>query len=1166
MRSRYCAQVARRNFIFAVIALFFSGVLSLFASSALAQKSISSVDSAMAAAQSPATNVALDPALSSGLTWRLLGPLRGGRVSAVAGIAGDPATYYMGTPGGGVWKTTDGGHVWKPIFDEEHVASIGAIAIAPSNPNIIYVGTGEQTLGNGVYKSTDAGATWTHVGLDNTQYISFILVDPRNPDIVLVGVLGHPILSVAAPNPEKGVFKSTDGGKTWKKTLYKDALAGVSDLAVDPDNPRVLIAALWHPADWRAGESDGSAPDAWLYKSTDQGSTWKQLPASGLPAEPWGRTGVTVAPGTGGKRLYTVITQGVFRSDDAGATWSQLNHDARVVGNFYFSRIFVDPHDADTVYVMQTTTYRSTDGTRSFVAYKGAPGGDDYHCLWIDPQNSQRMILGVDQGSTISVDGGKSWSSWFNQPTGQFYHIVADDQFPYVVYAPQQDSGTAAVPVRSDYGEITYRDWFSIGGFEYCFIAPDPANPAIVYSGGWYGSVVRFDKNTGQIAHVFVRSSRFRSNQMAPLVFSPQNPRLLYLGTQYLLGTTDSGESWQILSPDLTTAPKDQTAAAEKSSSARPLPLAVATPTEDAVYYPPKDMRNFPTGGNTPLIEGRNDDGDADRGAESDLDAADVDPGASERALNSSAEDDAYDERGPRPPRPATISSVSPSAIAPGVIWVGASNGIIQRTDDNAAHWQYVAPIAPNPQADVSTVEASHFDAASAYASIMWYHDARPYIYRTHDAGKSWQKITRGLPDGWAVYVVREDPVRKNLLYAGTENGVYVSFDDGDHWQSLQLNLPTATVRDLVVHGNDIAVATYGRALWVLDDISPLRQADPRIASSESVHFFQPSKAVRVRWDNDQETPLPPEFPAAKNPPDGAILYYYLKSTPASAITLEIHDAQGRLVRQFSSAPPPPDTTSKNVPDYWFGPLVKLPDAPGLNRFVWDLHYPSPPTLPYSYWGGLANYIEYTLSDHAIPGDTPREQTLGPLASPGRYSLVLTVDGKQYAQQLDLTLDPRVHVDQSALDAQLTAGKSIANGLTVSTKTFYDAAALEIAVLDRQKSLQSDSAPKELVAALKDLSAKLTAVSEGDDKNPGVGPSNRDLARVSFMVQTGDASPSEEARAAYTENCAALNAALTIWRAVNTQTLPPINSQLTKFNLLPLPVSTGIPGSDACAP
>ncbi|MGB6978120.1 MAG: hypothetical protein WBD66_02860, partial [Candidatus Acidiferrales bacterium] len=441
-----------------------------------------------------------------------------------------------------------------------------------------------------------------------------------------------------------------------------------------------------------------------------------------------------------------------------------------------------------------------------------------------------------------------------------------------------------------------------------------------------------------------------------------------------------------------------------------------------------------------------------------------------------------------------------------------------------------------------------------------------PYIYRTHDAGKSWQKITRGLPDGWAVYVVREDPVRKNLLYAGTENGVYVSFDDGDHWQSLQLNLPTATVRDLVVHGNDIAVATYGRSLWVLDDISPLRQADPRIASSESVHFFQPSKAVRVRWDNDQETPLPPEFPAAKNPPDGAILYYYLKSTPASAITLEIHDAQGRLVRQFSSAPPPPDTTSKNVPDYWFGPLVKLPDAPGLNRFVWDLHYPSPPTLPYSYWGGLANYIEYTLSDHAIPGDTPREQTLGPLASPGRYSLVLTVDGKQYTQQLDLTLDPRVHVDQSALDAQLTAGKSIANGLTVSTKTFYDAAALEIAVLDRQKSLQSDSAPKELVAALKDLSAKLTAVSEGDDKNPGVGPSNRDLARVSFMVQTGDAAPSKEARAAYTENCVALNAALSSWRAVNTQTLPPINSQLTKFNLLPLPVSSDISDSDACAP
>ncbi len=499
-------------------------------------------------------NAPVDPNLYSAMRWRLIGPYRAGRVSAVAGIPGNPAVYYMGTPGGGVWKTTDGGRVWKPIFDEERVASIGAVAIAPSNPDIVYVGTGEQTEGNGMYKSTDAGATWTHIGLEDTKYISAVIVDPRDPNIVVVGVLGHPILGTALAAKTRGVYKTTDGGKTWTKTLYKDDLAGISDMVADPNNPRVLYAAMWRPRDFRAPPEPGKEKEqtAWIYKSGDEGATWKQLPGTGFPADPLERVGLAVAPGDRGRRVFVIAAPGLFRSDDAGETWRKITSDPRITGNSYICHVYVDPRNPDVVYVMQTTTYRSTDGGQTFVAYKGAPGGDDYHVLWIDPQNSDRMLLGVDQGGTISVDGGKTWSTWYNQPTGQFYHVITDNQFPYVAYAPQQDSGTVAVPSRSDFGEISYRDWFSIGGFEFCYIAPDPLNPNIVYSGGWYGSVVRFDKVTGQITHVFIRGSKYRAAQMPPLVFSPQDPHTLYLGTQYAMKTQNGGDSWQVISPDLT--------------------------------------------------------------------------------------------------------------------------------------------------------------------------------------------------------------------------------------------------------------------------------------------------------------------------------------------------------------------------------------------------------------------------------------------------------------------------------------------------------------------------------------------------------------------------------------------------------------------------------------
>ena len=1038
------------------------------------------------------------------MRWRLIGPHRAGRVSAVAGIPGDPSTYYMGTPGGGVWKTTDSGQVWEPIFDSERVASIGAVALAPSNPSIIYAGTGEQTPGNGMYKSTDAGATWIHIGLDDVRYINSIIVDPRNPDVIIVGALGHPILGIAPASPARGVFKSTDGGKSWTKTFYKDDFAGVADMVADPGNPRVLYAAVWHPRDFRDGFGAATAPDAWIYKSIDEGSTWKQVAGQGLPSTPLDRTGLAVAPGDRGRRVFAITGQGLFRSDDAGESWRKITADPRIEGNMYFSRIFADPRNPDVVYVMQTSTYRSTDGGEHFVAFKGAPGGDDYHVMWIDPQNPQRMILGVDQGATISVDAGRTWSSWFNQATGQFYHVITDNQFPYVAYAPQQDSGTAAVPARSDFGEITYRDWFSIGGFEFCFIAPDPLNSNIVYSGGWYGSVVRFDKTTGQIAHVFVRSDKYRTARMAPLLFSPLDPRSLYLGTQYVMTTTNGGESWQAISPDLTQRPGSATS------------------------------------GN------RADPGGHELEADSDDMALQGEYDEKDEALK--------EAQGPR--GRAVISSIALSPIEAGFIWVGTGNGIIQSTQDGGLTWQNVSPADLKPESSVVNIEASHFDVNSAYITIENPHDNTPYVYRTRDAGKSWQKITNGLEPGWLARVVREDPVRRGLLYAGTTDAVYVSFDDGDRWQSLELNLPTSDMRDLVVHDNDLVVATYGRALWVLDDISPLRQAGASIAASDA-YLLRPATAVRTRWDNDQETPLPPEVPAAPNPPDGAMFYYYLKSAASQPVALEIRDSQGNLIRRFSSQAPPPDTVIKNVPDYWFSPLPHLPANAGLNRFVWDLHYDPPPALQYSYFGNALEYLEYTLSDHAVAGDTPREQTLGPLAVPGQYTATLVAGDQKLAQPFTITLDPRVHASQADLALQFESAMRIGAGLKSSYDAYNAAIGLRKSLEDRSKtldaSLKDHPETKEAADAVKALNTQLELILSGSTTAPGIGPINRDLARVNFMIETGDAAPSESALAAIDGSCSGLSKQIAAWHELQSQRLPAVNAVLGKYKLAPLP-------------
>ncbi|HYT50449.1 MAG TPA: hypothetical protein VEL78_08665, partial [Pyrinomonadaceae bacterium] len=683
-----------------------------------------------------------NPETFSAMRWRLVGPHRAGRVTSVAGIPGKPAVYYFGTPGGGVWKTSDGGRTWKPIFDDAHVPSIGAVALAPSNPNIVYVGTGEQLEGNGVYKSTDAGATWTNIGLKDVHHISSLIIDPRDPNVVLVGTYDY-----SSAGPQRGVFKTTDGGKTWNKVLFKDEKTSIVDMCAAPDDARVIYAAS-SALQFDPNNRRGTA-EAQIFKSTDEGATWQQVSETGLPANPRGRVGVAVARGTNGKRVYAIMTQGLFRSDDGGATWEQSTKDPRVLGSGYFSRTYADPNNGDVVYVTQTSTYRSTDGGKTFAAWKGEPSGEDDHVLWIDPADSQRILMGTDQGAVITLNGGSTWTEWFNQPTGEMYHVTTDNQFPYRLYAAQQDSGSVGVLSRSDFGMITYRDWFSTGAFESGRIVPDATNPNWVFAVGWYGSVLRLDRTTGQLATVFAPGAKYRYTWETPLMRSPHDPRTMYLGTQFVMRTTDDGESWQEMSPDLTT----------------------------------------------------------------------VDPSK---------------------PGNGVIQVIAPSAAKAGELWVGASTGLVQLTRDNGATWSIVTPAELPANSSITLIEASPNDGDTAYVVAAGRNDLHPYIYRTRDAGKTWHRIVSGLPDNAIARVVREDPQRKSLLYGGTEKGAYVSYDGGDSWQSLQFNLPTVSVRDLHMHGDDLVAATYGRALWILDDISPLRQAsaDPTNASA---HLFKPS-------------------------------------------------------------------------------------------------------------------------------------------------------------------------------------------------------------------------------------------------------------------------------------------------------------------------------------
>ena len=979
----------------------------------------------------------LDPSLYQALRWRCIGPHRGGRALAVSGVRGQPETYYFGAVGGGVWKTTNAGEVWQPIFDDQPISSIGALTVAPSNPNVIYVGSGEADMrsdisfGDGMYKSIDAGKTWTHIGLRDTRQIGRILVDPKTADIVLVAALGHGF----GPNEERGVFRSTDGGKSWKKVLYKNEDVGAIELAADPDNPQTVYAALWNtrrPA-WSV-YAPITGPGGGLHKSTDGGVTWTEISGHGLPGGKLGRIGIDVAAGQKGQRIYVLVdaekNAGLYRSDDGGENWKLMSTDARIMSRaWYFSEVRIDPRNPDLVYVSNVSLYRSIDGGKTFVAIKGAPGGDDYHSLWIDPDNPRRMISGVDQGVIITVDGGQSWTSWYNQPTAQFYHVVVDNQFPYWVYGAQQDSGTAAVVSRSDYGQITFRDWHPIGAGESGNILPDPDNPNIVYGGSTGGELYRFNSKTGQVQEITPTvtevgaSVKHRYPWTTPLAMIPKTHALLQT-SQFLFRSTDSGNSWSIISPDLTLRP------GEKEADAK-----------------------------------------------------------------------------------GVIYAIAPSVVKPGQIWIGTDNGLVQLTEDEGKTWRDVSPKGLEPWSMVSNIEASPFDAGTAYVAIDRHQmdDLRPYIYRTHDYGKTWTRITAGIKDTAYVHAVREDPKRKGLLYAGTETGVYFSFDDGEHWQPLQLNLPVTPVRDLVVKNNDLVIATHGRSFWILDDLSPLRELTEAIAREE-VHLFKPATAIRLRKNESRDTPLPRETPAGENPPTGAIIYYSLKSTPRVAVRfLEIRDSKNRLVRSYRTPSPEvvqeipgaadDDAAKQPFPDYWIpGPQV-LPHNKGLNRFVWDLRAERPTALNYGY--GIA----------AVPADATLLPE-GPLVLPGTYQVNLSVDGAIYTTTVEVAIDPRVSAGTVALEQQFNLGMKIAKSMSDSALGFWQTRAWRRELASLHSKLSED---KELATAAKALEAKLLEIGGSGQStwppptDPTLASLNGALGSLAINVDSADLAPTTQA-------------------------------------------------------
>jgi photosystem II stability/assembly factor-like uncharacterized protein len=1014
-----------------------------------------------------------------GMKWRLVGPFRGGRAVAVTGVAGEPNLYYFGAVAGGVWKTTDSGLTWTPLFDSQPISSIGAIAVAESDHNVIYAGTGEACIrsnvsyGDGVYKSLDGGKTWNNVGLRDSRHIGALVIHPRNPDIVFVAALGH----AYGPNAERGIFRTTNGGKTWKKVLYRDDHTGGIDVVFDPNNANILFASLWqvYRAPWML---NSGGPGSGLYKSTDGGSTWKRLEGHGLPDGILGRIGVSVSGGDS-SRIYALIEAkegGLYRSDDGGDSWTRVNDDGRFRQRaWYFTHIYADPRNADTVYVLNTGLFRSTDGGKTF-SLLPAPHGD-HHGLWIDPADPRRLINGNDGGVTITTDGGRTWSQQENQPTAQFYHIAADDQWPYFLYGTQQDNSSVAIATYDDAGVIGRWSWFDFGG-ETGNIAPDLADPNIIY-GGNEGSIYRFDKRSQQTQEVSVwpldvagrpaSELEYRYNWTSPLLMSRHDRKTLYTANNRVFRSDDGGMHWQARSGDLTRNDKSK-----QKPSGGPITLDITS-----VEY--------------------------------------------------------YD----------TITALADSPRDKNLLWAGTDDGLIQLSRDNGKTWTNVTAKAVPEWTMISSIEPSPFDAGTAYVAIDGHRldDFSPHILKTENYGKSWTAITSGIPEGSFVRAVREDPERKGLLYAGTERGVFVSFDAGSNWQPLQLNLPTTPVTDLVVHGNDLAVATNGRSFWVLDDLTPLRELTQDTAAA-AVHLFKPEPAIRLHFPEEVNR----RRPVGENPPKGAILDYYFEAKPKGEITLDILDKDGKLVRHYSSkekniAAQPPEWPDQEKP------VEVIPAEQGMNRFAWDLRYEPPVKIPGAFYTGIG----------------PQ----GPLALPGTYQVRLTAGGVTRTQTLELRLDPRVkNVSMADLQREFELSMRIRdanNRLHLAVNQIRELRG-NLDLLRKWSSQSGEAQP--IITASRQLDQKMTAIeeqfiqvnmksSEGTLGFPTM--LNEALDALSHTEDSADAAPTAQMYEVFANLNRQLEAQLSTWQQVVSTDLPALNHLMRAQGVPAIQLPTGSP-------
>jgi photosystem II stability/assembly factor-like uncharacterized protein len=994
------------------------------------------------------------------LRWRNIGPYRGGRTRAIAGVPSQPNVFYMAPVNGGVFKSIDYGRTWQPIFDDQPTASIGAIAVAPSNPNIVYVGSGEGlhrpdlSVGDGIYRSTDAGKTWTHLGLRDGQQIPQLAVDPKNPDRVFVAVAGHPY----GPNEERGVYRSLDGGKTFEKVLYRDENVGASDVQIDPSNPQVVYAALWESREgpWENGVFNGDGGG--IFKSTNGGRTWRQL-SKGLPGNVV-QANLAIAPSAPKTLFAAVRTKTIaklYRSDDAGETWTGTTDDPRPglgIGGGDLPVVRFDPKNSQIVYSASVVCWKSTDGGKTWEGWRGAPGGDDYQNVWINPNNPDIILLGSDQGAIITVNGGKSWSSWYNQSTAQLYHVSADNTFPYRLYSGQQESGSVGIKSRGDEGEITFRDWKPVAAEEYGYVVADPLDPDIIIG----GKLTRFDRRTGQAQNILpvpVQTEDFRMLRTEPIVFSPLDPHLLFFAGNTLWQTRDRGDHWEKISPDL-------------SRPNYELPASIGKYKEDATK---------------------------------------------------------------QAHRRGVIYTVAPSPLDANRIWCGTDDGLIHLTTDGGKTWNNVTPAAVSAWQKISLIEAGHFNANTAYAAVntMRIDDLRPHIFATHDSGKSWREIANGIPAGEIVNAVREDPERKGLLFAGTEKGVYVSFDDGATWESLRLNLPASSVRDLIIKNDDFIVATHGRGFWVLDNITPLRQL---IRNQREDLLFKPQTALRVRANLNTDTPLPPDEPAGENPPDGAMIDYFLPKDANGLVTIEIKDAKGQSVRKYSSADVPVQANPKRlrIPSYWIRPPQSVSTKTGVHRFLWDMHYtPVPDVEP-----------EFPMT--ATYRNTPPKAT-SPWAAPGDYTVVLTVDGKTFSQPLTVAMDPRVKASGADLQEQFDLSWNLYQlrlKLAPIGKKFDD-------IAEQLTKLTAKAAERPEVTQKLEAFAQTFMKFGPPNPRPGAPPSLfilESTTRLFNEIESADAAPTPAVKAAVADLETKVGPMMDAWHKLLESDLPALNQQL----------------------